>query len=96
MGSRPAKSLHRHQFFTGLGKCEAPAITLSPYLHFYQERATFLWMAAAASFDLFLNHPESFFVDPFSGAYGNKFNLSRFFDPVDDSERTDSKTSQPR
>jgi uncharacterized DUF497 family protein len=43
-----------------------------------------------------LNHPESFFVDPFPRTYGSKFNLFRFFDPVDDSERTDSKTSQPR
>ena len=41
----------------------------------------------------FLNNPKSLFINPLPRADGNKFDLSRLFDPVYYSERTHSETS---
>jgi hypothetical protein len=71
------------------------SLSFEPSALSFSDWPTFLGMTPATSFNPFLNNPESLFVDPFSGTYGNQFNLFRFFDPVDDSGRTDSKTSQP-
>jgi hypothetical protein len=45
-------------------------------------------------FDPLLKDPEGLFVDSFSGTDGNEFYLPAVLNPIDDSERTDSKTSQ--
>jgi hypothetical protein len=41
----------------------------------------------------FLNNPKSLFINPLPRADGNKFDLSRLFDPVYYSEGTHSETS---